>query len=60
MSRQRIQQATTLEERLTEEARRFRREARGTPPGIERERLIRKARQAETASHLTKWLHSRR
>lgn len=40
MSHQRIQQTTTLEERLEEEARRFRKEARGTPPGVERERLI--------------------
>lgn len=55
MSREPIQQTTTLEERLTEEARRFRKEARGTPPGVERERLIRRARRAEIAAHLREW-----
>jgi hypothetical protein len=28
------------------------------PPGIERERAIRKARQAETGSHISEWLNS--
>lgn len=59
MSRRRIQQTTITGEHLAEEARRFRKEARGTPPGIARERLIRRARQAEAASDLTKWLNSR-
>lgn len=39
-------------------AREIRKEARGTQPGVERERLIRKARQAETASHIDQWLSS--
>jgi len=47
-----------LDQRLTEEAQRLRKEAKGTPPGIDRERLIRQARQAETASHMQKWLSS--
>ena len=47
-----------LGQRLTEEAQRLRKEARDTPPGIERERLIRRARQAETAVHLQAWLGS--
>ena len=44
--------------RLTEEAQRLRKEAKGTHPGIERERLIRRARQAETAAHMQEWLTS--
>jgi hypothetical protein len=58
MQRRRIEQ-TTLEERLVKEAQRLRQEAKGTPAGIERERLLRQARQAETASHVNEWLASR-
>lgn len=47
MQRRRFKQAAPLNERLTDEAQRLRKEARGTPAGIERERLMRKARQAE-------------
>jgi hypothetical protein len=47
-----------LGERLAEEARRLRAQARGTPPGVERERLLRLARQAETGSKMTEWLTS--
>jgi CRP/FNR family transcriptional regulator, cyclic AMP receptor protein len=32
--------------------------AGGTSPGLECERLIRRARQAETASHINEWLSS--
>jgi hypothetical protein len=56
--RRRFKQTETLETRLTEEAASLRLEARGTPPGIERERLIRRARQAETAAHVSEWLRS--
>jgi len=52
------QNPISLYQRLNEEAQRLRKEARGTQPGVERERLIRKARQAETASHIDKWLSS--
>jgi hypothetical protein len=41
-----------------EEAKRLRKQAMGTPPGIERDRLIRRARQAEVASKLEKWAGS--
>jgi hypothetical protein len=51
-------QTPSLEQRFAQEAVRLRNEARGTPHGVERERLIRKARQAETASHLSEWLRS--
>ena len=49
---------TTLEEVLANEAQRLRREAQGIPPGYKRGRLVRNARQAETASHIMDWIMS--
>jgi hypothetical protein len=54
----RFKQLDPLDKRLTEEAARLRKEARGTPPGVERDMLIRSARQAETASRMSEWLSS--
>jgi hypothetical protein len=56
--RRRFNQTEPLEERLAEEAERLRKEARGIPHGIERERLMRRARQAETGSQISEWLRS--
>jgi hypothetical protein len=47
-----------LDKRLSEEAQRLRKQAQGTPPGIEREKLLRGARQAETASQIFQWIGS--
>jgi hypothetical protein len=58
MLRRRFKQALSLEERLAEEAKRLREEAKSLPPGAEREALLRKARQAETGSHMSEWLSS--
>jgi hypothetical protein len=58
MQRSRLIQSTPLDQRLTEVAQRLRKEARGTPPGVEREQLLRRARQAETAVHMQAWLES--
>ena len=58
MQRRSIQHDAPLDLRLVEEAQRLGKEARGTPPGITREKLIRKARQVETASHIYEWLGS--
>jgi hypothetical protein len=55
----RFSQTTSIEGRLVEESKRLRKQAQGTPPGIERERLVRRSRQAETASRMTAWLTSR-
>ena len=41
------------------QAERLRKEARGTPPGVRRDQLLRRARQIETASHVQEWLASR-
>ena len=48
--RRRFTQTTSLEERLAKEATRLRKQAQGTPPGVERDLLLRKAHRAETAS----------
>jgi hypothetical protein len=58
MQRRQFKQSEPLEQRLANEAARLRKEAQGTPPGVEREQLIRKARQAETGSHMNEWLSS--
>ncbi len=58
MQRRRFKQTTPLDQRIEEHAKRLRKEAQGTPRGVERERLIRRARQAETASHMQEWLTS--
>jgi hypothetical protein len=56
--RRRFNQTAALDHRLIEEAQRLRKEAQGTHPGIERERLIRRARQAENAAHMQESLTS--
>jgi hypothetical protein len=58
MQRRRFKQTHSLEERLSEEAKRLRAEAKLLPPGAARDEMIRKARQAETASHMNEWLTS--
>ena len=56
--RRRHKQTVFLEERLAQEAERLRKQAKELPHGPEREILLRKARQAETGSHMTEWLTS--
>jgi hypothetical protein len=56
--RRRFKQTTTLEERLSQEAKRLREQAEELPHGPEREILLRRARQAETGSHMSEWLKS--
>jgi hypothetical protein len=58
MIRRRVKQTESLEIRLSVEAARLREEAKKLPQGIKREELLRKARQAETASHMSEWLKS--
>jgi hypothetical protein len=58
MQRRRFKHAQSLEERLAEEANRLRAEAKLLPPGAIRDELIRRARQAETGSHMSEWLTS--
>jgi hypothetical protein len=56
--RRRIEHSDTLEEQLASEAKRLRKEAEKLRPGAEREALLRRARQAETGSHVSEWLSS--
>lgn len=48
----------TLEERLAEEATRLRAEARLLAPGVARDQILRRARQAETGAQMSEWLRS--
>ena len=57
--RRRVKHTATFEERLANEAIKFRAAAEQQPPGSKaRELLLRRARQAETASHINGWLNS--
>jgi hypothetical protein len=58
MQRRRFKETAPLDQRLKEQAQRLRKEARGMPHGIKRERLIRQARQAEIAVNMQEWLTS--
>jgi hypothetical protein len=54
MWRSRIMHRATFEE----EARRLKEQAKKAAAGRKREALLRKARQAETGSHMSEWLRS--
>ncbi|MGJ4932596.1 hypothetical protein ACQR1I_34980 [Bradyrhizobium sp. HKCCYLS2038] len=58
MERRRVKQTHSLEERLAEEAKRLRAEAELLPHGPARDEVLRRARQAETGSHMSEWLRS--
>jgi hypothetical protein len=58
IKRPRIKQEKPFEQRLAEEAARFKQLADQTPHGMQRELYLRRARQAETASHINEWLTS--
>ena len=58
MLRRRFKQTVSLEERLASEAKRLREKAKTLPPGAARNELMRKARLAETGSHISEWLRS--
>jgi hypothetical protein len=56
--RHRFEQTDLLDKRFSEEASRLRKEARGTPPGVERNRLVRRAQRAEIGAHISEWFSS--
>lgn len=58
MTRNRIKQTISLEERLHNMAEQARSNAQALPPGKERDSLMRKARHAEMTAHLDAWLSS--
>jgi len=47
-----------LQDRLLLEVSRLKEEAKALPPGPPRDAMIRRVRQAETASHMDEWLSS--
>jgi len=56
--RNRRKQTISFEQRLSQAARAAREAATQLPAGQERDALIRKARQAETAASINEWLTS--
>ena len=56
--RRRFKQQLTLRDRLASWAQQAQERASVLPPGPEREALVRKARQAEVATHLDDWVRS--
>ena len=58
MQHRRFTQTRSLEDRITEEAKRLRKEAKLAPLGAAREALLRRARQADTGAHMSEWLRS--
>ena len=56
--RRRFKQATSLKERLVSEVMRLREEAKTLPHGPERERALRRVKQAEFAAYIDDWLAS--
>jgi hypothetical protein len=58
LKRRRFKQSTSFQERLAEWAKQVRDQADQLPPGIERDKLLKKVSQADTAAHLDDWANS--
>ncbi len=58
MQRRRFRNVLSFPDRLASEAERLREEAEKLPHGPERDALLKKVRQANTARHLSEWLTS--
>jgi hypothetical protein len=56
--RRRFKQQLTLQDRLTAWAKKVREQAEPLKPGPEKNALLKKASQAETASHVDTWANS--
>ena len=56
--RRRFKQTVSLQDRISSFAETARKVAALLPPGAERDVLLRKARQADTAANLTDWVKS--
>jgi hypothetical protein len=54
--RRHFKQTQSLAERLLEQAGRCRADAKSLPPGPNRDKMISKACEAETASRMSEWL----
>ena len=58
LNRRRFEQSTSLKDRLAAFAKEAREKASLLQPGIEKDELLKKARQADVASHLDDWINS--
>ena len=58
MLRRRVKHQFTLQDRIVAWAKEVREQAAALPPGPDREMLLKKVRQAETALHLEDWTSS--
>jgi hypothetical protein len=58
IKRRRFKHTQSLTERLAQEAQELRKVAETLPPGSARDEVLRKARQDETALHMSEWLNS--
>jgi hypothetical protein len=58
MKRRRFEQPQSFQDRLAAFAQDARDEAEKLPPGIERDNMLRKVSQADTAAHLDDWANS--
>jgi len=56
--RRRFKQTVSLQDRISSFAETARKVAALLPPGAERDVLLRKARQADTAANITDWVNS--
>jgi hypothetical protein len=56
--RRRFKQSSSLKERLFSFAKQMREKASQLAPGPEQDDLVRRAHQADTASHLDDWVNS--
>ena len=59
LKRRRQKQTISFQGRLAEWAEKIREEAARLPPGIERDEMLKRASQADTAAHLDDWANSR-
>jgi hypothetical protein len=58
MQRRRFKQTTSLKDRLASFAEEIKKRASELRPGPERDALLKRARQADTASHIDEWANS--
>ena len=58
MQRRRLKQTVSLKDRLTAFAKEIREKASQLRPGPEQDALLKRARQAETASYIDEWANS--
>ena len=58
LKRRRHKQTISFKDRLADWAEKIREQAAQIPPGTDREEMLRRASQADTAAHLDEWANS--